>query len=248
VEDSTNCLPIRDFVYDVDAPALKRPKARPPYDELFGTRRTVSESVAMPSVEQLVKEQYAKLFDVDDWPLFKETAEAFLREAAHIKTTDMQFWPTQKLLARNSRKRLLIGIGVELLLKSVYLKNGYSINKRQEDKSARGFPFTQEHAATIAMDDADSYSFEPLVANITGILKFEDQETTLKGLKIAKVFRNKEGHVVTGAHQFDPTNYRDIEASLVILYERAFQERLFVHFSLEPDEPAEWYVSPLART
>jgi len=201
----------------------------------------------MPSVEQLVKDQYAKLFGVADWPLFKETAEALLREAAHIKPADMQFSPSKKLLARNSRKRLLIGIGIELLLKSIYLKNGYCINKRQEDKTARGFPFSQEHAATIAMDEADSYSLGPLVANITRILTFEDQEPALKGLKIATVFRNKEGHVVTEAHEFDPTNYRDIEASLVILYERAFQERLFVHFSLESDEPAEWHVSPLAE-
>jgi hypothetical protein len=59
----------------------------------------------MPSVEQLVKDQYAKLFSVGDWPLFKEAAEALLQEAAHIKTVDMGFSTTRKLLARNSRKR-----------------------------------------------------------------------------------------------------------------------------------------------
>jgi hypothetical protein len=65
----------------------------------------------------------------------------------------------------------------------------------------------------------------------------------LKGLNIAKVFRNKEGHVVTRAHDFDRANYRDIQVSLVLLYEQAFQERLAVRFSVEPDEPASWKVS-----
>jgi hypothetical protein len=124
----------------------------------------------MPSVEQSVKAQYAKRFDRDDWPLFKETEEALLREAAYIKTADMVFSRRRKLLARNSRKRLLIGIGVELLLKAVYLKNGYCINKRKDNKSAKGFPFTLEHAATIPMDDAGSYSLGPLVAQIASVV------------------------------------------------------------------------------
>jgi hypothetical protein len=86
---------------------------------------------------------------------------------------------------------------------------------------------------------------EPLVAKLPQILNFDDQEVVLKGLRIAKVFRNKEGHVVTEAHRFDSTNYRDIEASLVLLYQRGFHEHLAVHFSLEPDELAEWRVTPI---
>jgi hypothetical protein len=198
----------------------------------------------MPSVEQTIKNQYAKLFAVNDWPLFKEAAEGLLKEAAHIKTADMQF-ARRKLLARNSRKRLLIGIGVELLLKSVYLKNGYAINKRQGDGSARDFPFTLAHASTIAMDEADTFTLGTLVGRITEVIKFEDEEAALRGLKIAKVFRNKEGHVVTGAHAFDPANYRDIETSLVLLYEVAFRERLAVRFSMEEDEESAWKVSRL---
>ena len=199
---------------------------------------------AVPSLEQSIKNQYAKLFGVNDWPLFKEAAEAILKEAAHIKTTDMHF-ARRKLLARNSRKRLLIGIGVELLLKSVYLKNGYAINKRQGDGSARDFPFTLEHAATIPMDHADTFTLGTLVGRINQVIRFEDEETALKGLKIAKVFRNKEGHVVTGAHAYDPGNYRDIEASLIMLYEVAFGERLVVRFSIEEDEEAAWRLSSL---
>jgi hypothetical protein len=200
----------------------------------------------MPSVEQIIKEQFEKLFEVDDWPLFKETADSLLCEAAHIKTTDMPFATERKLLARNSRKRLLIGIGVELLLKAVYLKNGYSINKRQEDKSTRGFPFTIQHARSIAMELSDSYTLSALVDNLSKVLRLKDEQRALKGLRIAKVFRNKEGHLVTRIHEFDVANYRDIEASLVLLYEQAFAERLEVRISFKEGEEAKWSVLSMA--
>ena len=76
---------------------------------------------AAPSVEQSVKAQYATVFCGTDWPRFKRMADALLREAAFIKTSDMRFTTSEKLLARNSRKRLLIGVGTELLLKAIYL-------------------------------------------------------------------------------------------------------------------------------
>ncbi len=200
----------------------------------------------MPSVEQIVKAQYAKLFEQDDWTLFKETAEALLREAAYIKTPDMSFVPNRKLLARNSRKRLLIGIGIELLLKAVYLKNGYSINKRQQDKSTKGFPFTIEHARSIEMDLSDSYTLTALVDKVADVITFKDEHVASKGLRIAKVFRNKEGHLVTRTHDFDAGNYRDIETSLVLVYEQAFAERLEVRFSIQEGEEARWNVSAVA--
>jgi hypothetical protein len=63
-----------------------------------------------------------------------------------------------------------------------------------------------------------------------------------KGLKIAKVFRNKEGHGVVAEHAFDSSNYRDIEAALVALYSRGFNLTLQVRFSLKPGEKGLWRV------
>jgi hypothetical protein len=204
----------------------------------------VSESFAMPSVEQTIKSQYAKVFRQADWRLFKEAAESLLREAAHIKTDDMVF-SRRKLLARNSRKRLLIGIATELLLKSVYLKNGYCINKTKEGNHTVGFPLPLDRAVNVELDAADTFSLNKLLDHLGDVVPCNDGELILKGLKIAKAFRNKEGHIVTEAHAFDSVNYRDIEASLVALYRHAFKERLELRFSLEPDERALWNVMKL---
>jgi hypothetical protein len=198
----------------------------------------------MPSLEQTIKSQYAKVFGQADWRLFKEAAESLLREAAHIKTDNMVF-ARRKLLARNSRKRLLIGIATELLLKSVYLKNGYCINKAKEGGHVEAFPLPLDRAANVELDAADTFSLNKLLSCFEDVVPSDDDELILKGLKIAKVFRNKEGHVVTEAHAFDPMNYRDIEASLVALYRHAFREQLEIRFSLEPDERALWNVRKL---
>ena len=58
----------------------------------------------------------------------------------------------------------------------------------------------------------------------------------LKGLNIAKVFRNKEGHSVTPVHLFDPSNYRDVEACLNEIYKQVFGETLAVRFPVSPRE------------
>ncbi len=197
----------------------------------------------MVSVEQSVKAQYAKVFVVTDWELFKRTAEAQLKEAAYLKNADMHFEPKAKLRARNSRKRLLIGIGVELLLKAVYLKNGYYINKLKKDETAISFPFRLDEVASAALNEADTFPLSKLIDCVTQVVAFSDDQVVLKGLKIAKVFRNKEGHVVTCTHTFDDSNYRDIEAALAMLYKDAFNQTLNVRFSMEDDEQAVWRVS-----
>ena len=81
-----------------------------------------------------------------------------------------------------------------------------------------------------------------LIDKISVVIQLADPKMVLRGLKIAKVFRNKEGHVVVPSHKFNPSNYRAIEASLVQLYETAFAERLSVRFSLAPREKAIWRV------
>ena len=197
----------------------------------------------MPSIEQSVKSQFAKVFSVEDWPLFRKMAEANLREAATLLKTDMSIERSLKLLARNSRKRLLIGIGVELLLKAIYLKLGYAINLPPKDSPFK-FPFLVKDAKETQLLEDKTVMLNDLIEKLPMIVvPLQNKALTLKGLRIAKVFRNKEGHGITRTHVFDPTNYTDIASSLVELYRDAFGEMLAIQFSLGPDEPAVWRIS-----
>jgi hypothetical protein len=205
------------------------------------------QSTLMPSVEQRVKAEFAKLFRTRDWCLFKKIGEANLREAAYLKKSDMAVEPKLQLLARNCRKRLLIGVGVELLLKAIYLKRGWRINKPQGEAKAPKFPFKTLGADATNLAKDNTFGLNELIQQLPKVLQMQDKTATLKGLMIARVFRSKVGHVVTAHHGFEPSNYRDVETSLVNLYRDAFAENLSVRFSLKPGEPANWRVSPLHK-
>ena len=79
-----------------------------------------------------VEQQFERQFACTDWKLFKHMADANLSEAAQLKKKDMRRSAVSSLLARNVRKRLLIGIGVELLLKAAFLKAGYHQSSTQQ--------------------------------------------------------------------------------------------------------------------
>lgn len=198
----------------------------------------------MPSLEQSVKSQFAKVFSPAGWRLFKEMADISFSEAALLKKSDFKVAERYRLLVRNSRKRLLIGIGAELLLKAVYLKEGYCINKPQDERSALRIPFTPREAAQVPLNAADTYTLAQLIAQLRRIIDLRKPEVVIEGLSIAKVFRNKEGHVVTGTHRFEPASFRAIEASLVELYAAAFREQLTVRFSFAAHEKGAWLVAP----
>lgn len=193
-------------------------------------------------MEQSVQSQFAKVFGTSDSHLFKKMAEANLREAATLLKSDMPIESSLRLVARNSRKRLLIGIGVELLLKAIYLKKGYCINKPSRRISLT-FPFLAGQAAGKQLLDDQTFMLYELIQHLPKIVKLRNKELTSKGLHIARVFRNKEGHVVTSTHAFDASNYTDIATSLTNLYQDAFGENLSVRFSFAPNEVALWKVS-----
>src|ERR1700693_2359114 len=154
------------------------------------------------SLEQSVKDQFEKVFSASDWGLFKEIAEASLSEAAFLKKSDFRVPGHRKLLARNSRKRLLIGIGVELLLKAIYLKGGYCINKPPKDCGLK-IPFKPAAAAAAGatLEAADTLTLGQLIDSLKNVVTLQKSAVVTSGLKIAKVFRNKEGHVVTRSRE-----------------------------------------------
>ena len=126
-----------------------------------------------------------------------------------------------KLLARNSRKRLLIGVGVELLLQAVYLKHRYMINKPPGGSPLR-FPFSSQDASGVALQPDKTFMLNDLIQKLPKVVQLQNRDTVERGLRIAMVFRNKEGHGVTYTHQYEASNYTDIASALIALYRDAF--------------------------
>ena len=142
-----------------------------------------------------------------------------------------------KLLRRNVIKRLFIGIGCELLLKAIYLKNGFYINRMKKRKFKNLYPYKIADIDQNDFKDDDTLSLDELIKKLFSIVDYgKEKDLIEKGLKISKVFRNKEGHVVVLWHDFDPQNYRDVEASLVKIYKKSFREDLLLTFSVADEE------------
>jgi hypothetical protein len=193
------------------------------------------------SIERDIKDQYAKYFETEDWLVFKNTAEYYLETAAKTLKKDIKYGNKRlKLLHRNVQKRLSIGIACELLLKAFYLKNGYCINTLKDKKTPPGkFPYKIKNICIDDFRDDKTYTLAQLIDKMYDIADFGDEKNTIdKGLKIAKVFRNKEGHVVVLSHNYVYQNYRDIEVSLSAFYQIAFDQNLKIHFSVGDGEKA----------
>jgi len=198
----------------------------------------------MPAVEQVTKATFARIFVKSDWHLFKAMAQFHLSRATSLRTADVAYVPQPwRLLARNAQKRLAIGIGTELLLKALYLKHGFVINKPRQKHSVLKFPFTVAQAAGVTLANNDTYMLGELINKLSSVPAMDGLGALDRGLRIAKVFRNKEGHVVLPTHPYNAQDYPDIEQSLVEIYSRGFGETLHVKFSFRAGEKATWRVS-----
>jgi hypothetical protein len=197
----------------------------------------------MPTVEQEIKQQFARLFVAQDASLFKRMADYYYERAAFLRNADIEISQSLKLLARNCQKRLFIGIGTELLLKAIYLSRGFSINKIEKGQpGAPPFPFTFQQVAGFKQANDLTYMLNELIQKLNKLLAPASLHSVTRGLQIAKVFRNKEGHVVLPTHNFDSSNYRDVEGALVTLYSLCFKETLVVRFSVASGEKADWTI------
>lgn len=199
----------------------------------------------MPSIERSVKQQFARVFTASDWRLFKRMAEFYLRQAAFLRTSHLNVPADLKLVARNSQKRLFIGVGVELLLKAVYLKRGYVINKPQPGKATPKLLSTFAQTKGLPLAEDRTFTLDELIAQLRKVVQLDNIQSVLRGLRIAKVFRNKEGHTVAARHAFDPQNYRDIESALSTLYRHEFGQTLTVRFSVARSEKPLWRIASL---
>ena len=190
------------------------------------------------SLEQEIKNQYSKIFSAElkDWTPFKQMADYYLKTSAHLLTDNIDSPEPLKLWLRNVQKRLSIGIATELILKAIYLKNGYNINK-PNDGIKIGFPSKIKSLTKQELNPSDTYGLNILIQHISKIIDLdENSEKIMEGLKISKVFRNKEGHVAVHWHNFERKDYDRIEFSLTELFRLGFNEDLNFKISIAKNE------------
>ena len=195
-------------------------------------------------IEPEIKKQYSKIFNCSDWKTFKLMADYYFETAAKLLTKDIGIDEPFKLMGRNIQKRLFLGIGTELLLKALFLKNNYCINRVKKKKTPNPKrPIVFEAIKdTEILNPADTFTLSILIDNISEIITSSDQKALEKGLKIAKVFRNKEGHVAVLWHKPVRQNYTDIENSIIEIYEKGFNESLDFQISFLEGEIARFQI------
>jgi len=180
------------------------------------------------SIEEEIKSQYSKVYQNTDWKAFKVMADYYLSLSAKLMKKDIEISIDYKLMCRNIQKRLYIGIGVELLLKGLFLKNNYCINKMKKGKTPNpNKPIEFKSISNQSdLNPNETYTLNKIIENIDEIIDRENKDIFLKGLKIAKVFRNKEGHIAVFNHSYKTQNYTDIENSIIVIYNLGFSETL----------------------
>lgn len=190
------------------------------------------------SLEQEIKNQYSKIFSAEfkDWIPFKQMAEYYLKTSAHLLTENIDSPEPLKLWLRNVQKRLSIGIATELLLKAIYLKNGFNINKPIDGNNI-DFPMKIKDLKPELLNPSDTYGLNLLIQHLTKIIHLgQNPENIMEGLKISKVFRNKEGHVAVHWHNFERKDYERIEFSFIELFRLGFNENLEFKISIAKNE------------
>ena len=187
------------------------------------------------SIEQTIKEQYSKIFEEKDWRHFKKIAEYYFETAATLRKKDIPSSnKNMKLLIRNTQKRLFLGVGCELLVKSCYLKSGYFINKLKKTRSNNLIQFNDREVSEFNEDNTMQLDF--LIKNLNQIIIFKNWQIIETGLKILKVYRNKEVHITSKIHAFNEQDYRGIEKSIEQLYKEAFNETIEFRISMTEND------------
>ncbi|MFA0081647.1 hypothetical protein AB4383_06375 [Vibrio breoganii] len=174
-----------------------------------------------------VKDQFARILRQEDWEHLLEVAEYHFETAAKLRKKNIRYG-SKKLLLRNSMKRLHLGIGVELALKSAYLRKGICINKLNNE--AGTLEKSPIHLLST-LDDSqinpkDTFTLGSLIDKYSEVFEVEQNRELTVGLQIAMTYRNKEGHTSFPSHDFVESNYTDISKAVITLYKEAFGKDL----------------------
>jgi hypothetical protein len=181
----------------------------------------------MPNIVNEVKNQFARILGMGDWVHLLDVAEYHFEVAAKLRKKNIRYGG-KKLLLRNSMKRLHLGIGVELALKSAYLKKGICINKLKN--GVVGLEKSPIHLLSELSEDQinpnDTHTLGSLIDKYSQVFQVEDDLAFTDGLKIAMTFRNKEGHTSFPCHEFDESNYKAISLAITHLYRETFEQNI----------------------
>jgi hypothetical protein len=181
----------------------------------------------MTGIVNEIKDQFARIIEPTDWSYLLEIADYHFETAAKLKKRNIRYTKKQ-LLIRNSMKRLHLGIGVELALKSAFLKKGICVNK-----FVNGFDDLEKspihNLSTLDRDNINpknTYTLDALINKYAQVFSIDVEKEFLDGLRIAMTFRNKEGHVSFPNHEFHDSNYTAIASSVIKLYKDVFSRNL----------------------
>ena len=123
----------------------------------------------------------------------------------------------KEIMFKNRCSRVFLGIAIELMIKTVYLKRGYSINKHNK-------PNTQQLIKLREVEDlyliTKTHSLHFLIKNLNKVLpehKYNFEQDIRKGLELARIWRNVNTHTMTGGHIQWVGDYRSICCSIEII-------------------------------
>lgn len=162
----------------------------------------------MDSIEAKIKSEYQKYFNTNDWTIFKIGANYYLRNAAFLKKSDITTSNSifqydikgkdkdLKLLFRNIQKRLALGIGCELLIKSYYLKMGFYIIKPKDTEEHSKIAYKRTELSESQIDNNMTFTFSKLIDGLNLLEKkkigskkrIRINKTINEALRIAKTF------------------------------------------------------------
>ena len=120
------------------------------------------------------------------------------------------------------------------------MKHGFVINK--PINRHRGVLIPINNIRVPELDKYDTFTLHQLISQVQNVITFSNWAVIEKGLKIMKVFRNKEGHVAAMWHKFNDRNYRDIEKTIILLYKEAFNEDLVFTIAMAPEDKGQFKI------
>ena len=186
--------------------------------------------------------KFSKIYSQEDYIVFKKRAEKFLDFFRELKPelTNLNKIGLKNHLENELKSRLFLGIATELILKSVYLKEGYLINivdenKLKEFKKKNPNKKIEKHFKIFEVpqefvDKNKTYGINTYLKSFQDFFKELGKNQYLthirKGLEIAKIWRNKEAHAGGGYHYENGQDITEICFSLEYIYKKFFNEHL----------------------
>ncbi len=177
---------------------------------------------------------YSRIYRESDNELFKKNAEKFFelyKEFGGKRINLIMEKGLKQFLKDELLSRIFLGIGCELIVKSIYLKNGYVINEVDKSRLTKNihFPFLIKDIPKSCIKGERTYDFKKLNNNLYNLrpknVTSEDfNKHIIKPLEIARIWRNKETHIGGGYHR-ESGEISEIKYALMNIYNLFFKEK-----------------------